>query len=134
MKYGGFKMKKLFWFMVGFCLIFSVGIAQAASNVTLEWTDGADPDGDLAGVRIYAAATPGGQDFSPGAELADVAAGVETATILLSTGTWYIVAVSYDLTGLVSGPSNEISDIIDPSAPGAPTILTITLKVTVVIE
>ena len=127
-------MKKLFWFFVGFMLVFSVGMAQAASNVTLAWTDGIDPDGDLAGTKIYAPTTSGGHDFAAGNELADVAAGVQIATILLSTGTWYIVAVSYDVTGLISGPSNEISDTVDPSDPGAPTVLTITLKITVVIE
>jgi len=41
-------MKKLFWFLVGFVSIFSVGIAQAA-DVTLQW----DPSDGATGYMIY---------------------------------------------------------------------------------
>lgn len=125
-------MKKVFWAIV--MVLMFASTAFAASNVTLTWSDPTDPDGDLAGIRLYASQTSGGQDFSPGNELADVPAGVEQATFMLPTGTWYVVAVAYDETGLTSDPSNEAFDIFDPSAPGAPTVLTITLKVIVVVE
>jgi len=45
-------MKKCFWFLVGFILVFSVGIAHADWSVTATWTRSSGPNLDYEQCRL----------------------------------------------------------------------------------
>jgi len=74
-------MKKLFWFIVGFILIFSIGIAQAA-EVTLKW----EASADATGYKVYKS-LDSGTTWDAGVDVGDVTeyiyTGVEETGLVL---------------------------------------------------
>jgi len=107
-------------------LIFFSTMALAGSSVTFEWDANTEPD--LAGYRLYQATTSGQYTFGDGNQVAIILAGTETVTLPdVPDGTYYWVATAYDLQGLESEPSNEVSATLDTIAPNPPGNLLITL-------
>lgn len=94
------------------CLVLSVGIVQAASDVTFAWD--ANSESDLAGYRMYQSQTSGVYTFGDGNQVATILVGTETVQIThLINGGYFWVVTAYDTEGLESGPSNEVfSDLV----------------------
>jgi len=86
--------------------------ASAATQVTLEWSPNSEPD--LEGYKVFVREEGQSYDYvSPSSEGIDT-----TATIynLDETKTYYFVVRAYDIEGLESGNSNEVSrEGIEPS-------------------
>lgn len=115
----GFAKLTFIFLLAGLMLIFSVGMACAASNVTFEWDPNSETD--LAGYRLYQSQTSGQYTFGDGNQVATIAAGTETVTITnVTDGTYYWVLTAYDDNGNESGPSNEVTDTLDSTAPEPP--------------
>jgi len=78
-------------------------VARAGSSVTLAWD--ADPDPDLAGYRVYSGTASGvyTQEEDVG--------NATTATVanLIAGATYFFAVTAYDIFGLESPPSNEVS-------------------------
>ena len=106
-------MKKLLLVLVAF--FFMVGMAQAASNVTLQWVANSEPD--LAGYKIYQSQTSGIYTSVEGT----VPVGTETITLEgIPDGTYFWVVTAYDTEGLESGYSNEVTKRLDTTPPDNP--------------
>ena len=104
--------------LVGFSFLFLATQALTATNVTFNWD--ANTEQDLAGYRLYQSDTSGVYTFGAGNEIKDINAGVETVVIGdIPDGTYYWVLTAYDTGGKESGPSNEVTAILD-AAPGCP--------------
>ncbi len=121
-------MKKLFILMVTVIFLLTAGIAVADNSVAFTWD--ANPESDLAGYRLYQTDTAGVYVYGESFAVEEIPAGTETVTITgVSDGTMFWVLTAYDTEGNESGPSNEVSAILDSTPPGAPTILEITAVV-----
>ena len=100
--------------------------AFAGSSITFAWD--ANTESDLAGYRLYQATTSGQYTFGDGNQVATIPAGTETVTLEdVPDGTYYWVATAYDVGGLESGPSNEVSATLDATPPQPPQGFIITL-------
>ena len=123
-----------------FCVIATLALffafvaasAHAASNVTLAWDAVANPD--LAGYRLYQSDTSGRYQYGAERCAAEIPAGTETVILEnVPDGVWYWVATAFDNAGNESGPSNEVTAILDTTAPDVPgqLVLTATVKITI---
>ena len=113
------------------CLL--VAAAHAGSNVTLSWDPVTAPD--LAGYRLYQSDTAGRYQYGAEHCAAEIAAGTETVTLQdVPDGAWYWVATAFDDKGNESGPSNEVTAVLDATPPPAPGALELTITVTVNIQ
>jgi len=110
---------KLPMLFIAFMLVSSLVIA--AVPITFQWD--ANTEQDLAGYRIYQSTQSGVYTYGPTSPnlLVTVPVGTEEVTIEIADGTYYFVATAFDTGGLESGPSNEITDIIN-GPPGCPKI------------
>lgn len=111
-------------FLIGF--LFTMGLAHAATDVTFVWD--ANTETDLAGYRLYQSAISGQYEYGADHCVETIQAGIETVIHHdVPDGTWYWVLTAFDEAGNESGPSNEISDTFDTTAPGPPENLLISL-------
>jgi len=100
--------------------------AFAGSAITFEWD--ANTEVDLAGYRLYQSTASGEYAFGDGQQVATIPAGTETGTLdNVPDGTYYWVLTAYDDQGNESDPSNEVTEVLDTSAPIPPGNLVITL-------
>ena len=96
-------------------VLFFVGPAFAASNVSFQW----DPntESDLAGYKLYQGTSSGLYD----SVVADIPAGTETVTLFdVPDGTYFWALTAYDLDDNESGYSNEVTESLDSTAPTPP--------------
>ena len=119
-------MKKLL-FILCFVLTFSVSTVFANPNANITFVWNANSETDLAGYRLYQSNVPGFYTFGEGNQIIDILTGTETVTIRVHDGIWYWVLTAYDNHGNESGPSNEVTAIIDTISPSAPGGLNITI-------
>ena len=119
-------MKKLFiMFLV---ILFMIGIANAATNVSFIWEPNTEPD--LAGYRVWRSNVSGG----PWTMVGEIPCGSNDNTCARFTelgvpdGTYFWVATAYDNEGYESEYSNEQTATLDSTPPGAPQNLTIVLE------
>jgi len=103
------------WLGIQIVAFFSVlsltgGLAYAGNPIGLEWDHNAESD--LAGYYVYEATAPGGYGIT---YALSVPAGTNSVTFPLphADGTFYWVLRAYDLTGNLSGPSNEVTATFD---------------------
>lgn len=109
-------MKKILAILAIVILVFSVGMAQAASNITFEWD--ANSESDLAGYRLYQSQTSGNYISVP---VMTIPAGTETAVLSdIPDGTYFWVLTAYDVAGNESGYSNEVTASLDSVPPVPP--------------
>jgi len=96
-----------------------------AESVVLQWNPNSETD--LAGYRLYQATTSG--QYTRGNYIAEIPAGTETYTINnLNEGTFFWVVTAFDLSGLESNFSLEVSKVITGTTeplgkPGRPTLV-----------
>ena len=102
--------------LLGLCMN---GPVWADTEVTLGWD--ANTETDLAGYRIYKSNAPGIYEYGADHCAIEVAAGTETATIIVIDGVWFFVATAFDTSDNESGSSNEVTEIFDSIPPAAPT-------------
>jgi hypothetical protein len=118
-------------FFISFFLVLAA--AHAGSNVTFAWDPVAAPD--LAGYRLYQSDTAGRYQYGAEHCAAEIAAGTETVTLEdVPDGAWYWVATAFDDKGNESGPSNEVTAVLDTTPPGAPPHLQVTATVKITVE
>ena len=99
-------------------VLMSVSYSPAADKV---FTWDANTESDLAGYHLYQASTAGQYTIGSG-WIANIPAGTETVTYNVTPdGTYYFVLTAYDVNGNESGTSNEVSTVIDETAPAPPT-------------
>lgn len=126
-------MKKLLIALLA--VLFFAGTALADSNVTLQWT--ANTENDLAGYRVYRGTQAGGPYTQVGS---DVACGPNDAACCefidqgIPDGTYYWVATAFDTSGNESGYSNEVTDLLDSTAPAPPSEMNVFKKIIAYIE
>lgn len=118
----------LFLVCVAFSICMWVLVAHAASGSVKLGFDYPDPPADLAGFRIYASTTAGGQTIGPDSPdlVTDmtydpsITQHLATANMTVPDGAeteLFFVATAYDESGNESGPSNEVSKRYDFLAP-----------------
>lgn len=100
----------------------------AASSVTFTWDANTEPD--LAGYRLYQAASSGVYIYDAAHVVLTIPVGTTTGSIQSQDGTWFWVLTAYDTSGNESEPSNEVTESLDSIAPDAPT----GAKVTIIIK
>jgi hypothetical protein len=110
---------------IALVLLLVAPAGAATSSVTLAWDVNTEPD--LAGYKLYHAATAGGP-YTLAATLATVATWTHTG---LADGPHCWVATAYDTVGNESGYSNEACRATDVTAPAPPTGLHISVVVKV---
>lgn len=103
-----------------FCLVFSVGVVQAADDVTLAWD--ANTESNLVGYRLYQSQTSGVYPFGDGNQVATILEGETVEVTDLGSGSYYWVLTAYDTDGLESEPSNEVGIFPPLSISGSLTI------------
>jgi len=113
-------------------LLFLVSISLAGTtNVTFQWDANTEPD--IAGYRLYQSTTS--NTYVYGSSSANLIADVihnpvdnlmETTVNSIADGTYFWVVTAYDTEGNESGPSNEVTETLDATAPGCPANLLIT--------
>lgn len=109
-------IKKLIFIII---LLLPISTAFGA-DVTFEWDPNTETD--LAGYRLYQSDTSGVYTYGDGNQVETIPAGTETVTLYgVPDGTWYWVLTAYDTSGNESGPSNEVTDTLDSTAPAPPT-------------
>jgi fibronectin type 3 domain-containing protein len=119
-------MKRLFLALI-FFLALAVS-AQAASNVTFEWSASAG----ATGYKVYQSTTSGTFNKTTG-KVCDTAA--LTCTVSnIADGTYYWVATAYDTAGNESPYSNQVTATLDSTAPNAPAGFKITVTVNVNVQ
>lgn len=105
-----------------------LALCSAAWGVTLTVMWDANTEADLAGYRLYQSDTAGQYTYGEDHAIATTLAGTEIITVKdIADGTHHWVLTAYDTSGNESGPSNEVTKIIDSTAPNAPRI-TITIE------
>lgn len=125
-------MKKLF---IIICILAMAGVAWADSNVTFQWTP--NTENDLAGYRVHRGTQTGGPYTQVGS---DVACGPNDSTCCefvdmnIPDGTYFWVATAFDTSGNESGYSNEVTDMLDSTAPAPPQEFNIFKKIIAYIE
>ncbi len=96
--------------MIIFLLIGVVGLIVChAEEITLQWDPNIEPD--LAGYRVYMSDTSNSQEVG-GEFMAEIPLGTETATFADTPETevtHYYILTAYDIGGLESDKSNEVS-------------------------
>ena len=106
-------MKRI-WMAIILVLLM-ISYAPAAQKV---FTWDANTEADLAGYRLYMSNTSGSYGTTP---IATIPAGTETLNYDVSPdGTYYFVMTAYDTNDNESGYSNEVSTVIDETAPAPP--------------
>lgn len=126
-------MKKLLLIVAALGIVLSGSYVYAGTtNVTLAW-DPPNPLAGTAGYRVYKSQTSGSFPAKGAANAACTAAvGTNQCTAgAIADGTWYFVATAYDSAGNESGYSNQVSTVLDSTAPGAPGNLKVTVTVVV---
>ena len=115
-------MKKLF---ISMLLILGLSLpCWAGSPVTFQW----DPnlESDLAGYRLYQTTIKGEYTFGEENAVAITPAGTETCRLPdVSDGTYWWVLSAFDTFNNESGRSNEVTAILDATAPDPPIVLVI---------
>lgn len=106
-------MTKLLVLALG--LMLSVAGSAFAADLTLKWD--ANTEDDLAGYRVYKSNESGVYTYGIGNEADSIPVGTETSTITVEDGGWFFVVTAWDGDGNESGPSNEVSEIIDATPP-----------------
>ena len=126
-------MKKLF---LTLCFLAMATVAWCGSNVTFQWD--ANSENDLAGYKLYRSATSG--DYTGSTPIDIPLSILEDANSPTYTeenipdGTWYWVATAYDTAGNESGYSNQVTAMLDATAPAPPKELSIFKKIIAYIE
>lgn len=121
--------------LVIFVLLLFSNLSYAASQLTFTWDANTEPD--LAGYRIYQSASSGvyvyGVDGNAVLDIPvlDIPVGTTIGTIQVSDGIWYWIVTAYDTSGNESGPSNEVTAVLDSVPPGSPSGFTITIIIKV---
>ena len=114
-------MKKFYLLCIILCITF-FAVSVSAKDITFSWD--ANTESDLAGYRLYQSDQPGVYNYGPVHAMVTIPAGTETCVLSgVVDGTWYWVLTAYDTEGNESGPSNEVSDTVDETAPAPPTNL-----------
>jgi fibronectin type 3 domain-containing protein len=118
-------MRRISRFVVFVLVTFALGsvslatrVDAATSNVSLAWD--ASTSVDVIGYRVYQSTMSGVYDKATDKKC-DVVAAAKTCTISgLADGRYYWVATAYDSAGNESDFSNEVSKLMDTTAPSAP--------------
>ena len=120
-------MKKISLILLGLVFLLSTTVF-AGSTVTFSWEP--NSESDLAGYKLYQSDTSGNYVIGVDKPIADIEAGTEIVTITdISDGHKYWILTAYDFHKNESGPSNEVSKLLDSTPPKAPV-----LKVIVIVE
>jgi hypothetical protein len=128
-------MKKLLMLFV-FLFLLSGYAWAGEKNLKFAWEQSAGDvqSGNFGGWLLYMAETAGGYDFqNPWDTIVFVSeqSSYEATKVLTSPDgeahTYYFVITAYDMENNESGPSNEVSQLIDFEAPGVPFTLTVTV-------
>ncbi len=93
------------------------GVVRGASDVSFEWDANTEPD--LAGYRLYQSTTSGQYTYGVTTAVKTIPVGTTTATVDVPVdGVYFWVVTAFDNGGNESGPSNEVTEVLD--APPAP--------------
>ncbi len=118
------KRKWEIFFMVVCFVLFSM-MGYAGDTKTFEWEP--NIESDVAGYRLYQSKISGSYLFGEGNSVSSTLAGAETITLTnISDGEYFWVVTCFDNHGNESGPSNEVTSIIDTTSPSEPIGLSIT--------
>ena len=99
-------------------LFLLVPVVRGASDVSFKWD--ANTETDLAGYRIYQSTTSGQYTYGAVTAVGTIPAGTETVTVNVpDDGTYFWVMTAFDNGGNESGPSNEVTKLLD-SPPASP--------------
>ena len=124
-------MQKIFKMLLGMLIAFMLlpALVFGASEITFQWDS--NTEFDLAGYRMYQSAASGVYTYGSGSEALEIPVGTDTGTITVSDGTWFWVVTAYDTSGNESGPSNEVTAVLDSVGPNAPTnyIIKVIIKI-----
>ncbi len=123
LKVEGGKMKKIIQLFILVSILIYANTVFAITNVTLEWNP--NTESDLASYKIYQSNTSG--VYNTGTNVGDVT----TYTLTLPDGNWYFALTALDTNGNESGYSNEVTTVLDSTAPANPAGLNITITIIV---
>lgn len=125
----GKRIKTFLLAIFAFLCLASLSIA-GTTNVTFQWDANTEPD--ISGYRLYQATTSGVYEYGSSSSnlIADVVHNpveglMETTVNGIADGTYFWVVTAYDTEGNESGPSNEVTETFDATAPGCPASLII---------
>ena len=111
-------MKKIILVALFFlCSSFAVYCA----DIKFTWDQ--NPEADLKGYKIHR-----GASSRVYTDVVDVGNTIEYRWMSLPDGEWYFAATAYDVAGNESEYSNEVTFVIDTSAPGSPTSFEATIS------
>lgn len=121
-----------FAFLVVFLLSLLAPLGVSATDLEFTWNS--NVESDMAGYRVYEAATPGNYTFGLGQEVLGVAhigGGAESGRLTdVGDGTYYFVVTAFDNSGNESGPSNEVMILVDTLSPVMPEGLKVSVVIT----
>ena len=116
--------------LTAYCLLLTVvllltGPAHATSEITFNWDR--SPETDATGYRFYQSTASGSYVYGPSSPnlkgtIPQAPAGSIPAFTLtaMPDGTCFWVVTAFDAKGNESGPSNEISVVLDTTPPASP--------------
>ncbi len=104
--------------VVAIILVLLMVMNAPAAQKVFTWD--ANTEADLAGYRLYQSNVSG--QYTIGLDwIAEIPAGTETLIYdMTPDGTYYFVLTAFDVNGNESGYSNEVSTVIDETAPAPP--------------
>lgn len=114
-------------------LLPQLAAAQTTKTATVKvaW-DYPDPPPDLAGFRLYQTDISGQYTIGKGNEVASALAAARTLSLPgVLEGRHYWVLTAYDSNGNESPPSEEVTTVIDKTAPPQPGDVTVEVEVVV---
>jgi len=98
-----------------------IGVTNSlAGQVVFEWD--ANSESDLAGYRLYQTTTPGQYVYGRDNAVGIIPVGTETFTLIMDVdGEFWWVLTAYDTAENESGPSNEVTTVVNFKPPSPPT-------------
>lgn len=126
------RRKTVTYIMAMVALLFLASVSLAGTtDVTFQWD--ANTESDVAGYRLYQSTTSDTYEYGSSSDnlVADVVHNpvdgvMETTVNSIIDGTYFWVVTAYDTNDNESGPSNEVTETLDATAPDSPANLIIT--------
>ena len=114
-------MKKFILVLLVLLSFLLVGTSYA-QTIIMVWD--ANTESDLAGYRLYQSNESGVYTYCESEVVATIPAGTQTLTLNnVQDGEWFWVLTAFDERMNESGPSNEVTQIVDNTSPGPPVML-----------
>jgi len=109
----------MIWIIALSLWLFIVPAMANERTINFEWEP--CPEADIQGYRLYQSADSGGYTFGAGYEAVEVDSTVNGCSVtIMEEGPLYWVLTAFDTQLNESGPSNEVTWIVDFTKPGAP--------------